>query len=236
MSDRPYVTCLMISSVDGRLHPSCYTANPDGAVEDWNNVYAELHDALDADAWLVGRVTMAEMAKGEFHPRPADAAPDRPVHKAPGASPPFAVAFDRDARLHFAKPDIGGDHVVMLLGHDVSDEHLAELAGDGISYVTAPAAAFDAGAMLGVLKREFGVERLALEGGGGTNGTMIAAGLVDEFHVLVAPALDGQDGRQGIVIAADGGLKGKASLSLLGSETRAHGTVLLRYAVSAAAA
>lgn len=235
MSDRPHVTCLMVSSIDGRLHPSCYTTSPDGTVEDWNTVYAKLHDALGADAWLVGRVTMAEMVKGEPHPQPAGNAPDRPIHKAAGASSPYAVAFDQGARLHFTRPDIGGDHVVVLLGHDVPDDHLAELAGDGISYVVAPTASYDAAALLGALKREFGVGRLALEGGGGINGTMIAAGLVDELHVLVAPALDGDDGRQGIVIAPDGGLKAKVTLSLLGSETRAHGMVLLRYAVTAAA-
>ena len=234
MADRPHVTCLMLSSIDGRLHPSCYTASPDGRVEDWSRIYADRHDALRTDAWLVGRVTMAEMAKGEPHPQPVPTTPQRPIHKAPAATAPYAVAFDAAARLHFIAPDIGGDHVIVLLGHDVSDEHLAELVADGISYIVAPDRSFDAAAMLDLLKREFGVERLALEGGGGINGTMIAAGLVDELHVLVAPALDGNDGRQGIVIAADGGLKDKVTLSLLGSETCGHGTVLLRYAVAPA--
>ena len=40
------------------------------------------------------------------------------------------------------------------------------------------------------LCEEFGIQRLLLEGGGRINGWFLAAGLVDEFSLLLAPVLD----------------------------------------------
>lgn len=231
---KPHVACLMMSSIDGRLHPSRYTASPDGTPKAWSGVYERLHDAMAADAWLVGRVTMAEMSKAAAHPTAAaaGAAVTRPVHVAATADG-YAVAVDRAGKLHFAKGDIGGDHVIVLLGADVADEHLAELAGDGVSYIVADAADIDLAAALDTLGAQFGIRRLLLEGGGGINGSMLAAGLVDELHVLVAPALDGGEGVQGIVSRGGDGLAGAVTLSFRSAVPMDHGVVHLAYDVRA---
>ena len=65
---KPYVVCLMETSLDGRLHPSRFTAGPQGGRADWGRLYEQVHSTLKADARLVGRVTMVEMAKGVPHP------------------------------------------------------------------------------------------------------------------------------------------------------------------------
>ncbi|MEX6507239.1 dihydrofolate reductase family protein [Jiella sp. M17.18] len=231
-AERPTVICHMTSSIDGRLHPSRYTESPDGVVKDWSAAYEALHDTFGADAWLVGRVTMAEMAKGEPHPPAAHGPVDRSCHVAKADADAYAVALDRSGKVHFAKADIGGDHVVVLLGSEVSDAHLAELTADGISYVVSPGPDIDLAEALSVLKRRFGIETLLLEGGAGANGSFLAAGLVDELSVVVAPALDGGTDVQGIV-AFDGGLKGKVRLALTGCERLDHGAVHLRYTVEA---
>lgn len=229
---KPHVACLMISSIDGRLHPSRYTASPDGTPAQWSRLYERLHDEIAADAWLVGRVTMAEMSKARAHP-PTDAgSPTRPVHVARQADG-YAIAVDRTGALHFDGGDIGGDHVVVLLGADVTDAHLAELAGDGVSYVVGEAADIDLAAALDTLAMRFGVRRLLLEGGGGINGSMLAAGLVDELHVLVAPALDGRDGADGIVSHGQDGLAGAVTLSFRAATPMEHGVVHLTYDVRA---
>lgn len=231
MTDRPHIICLMTSSVDGRLHPSRYTASPDGGPDEWNAAYEAIHDAAGADGWIVGRATMAEMAKGKAHV-PADAArPSRPHHFAHREGP-FAIAPDRSGKLHFTGPTIGGDHVVVLLGADVSDDHLTELAADGISYLVAEDAGMDFGPLLAVLHRELGLGTLMLEGGGHLNGAFLAAGLVDELHVVLAPSLDGAPSTA-IVEAGEAGLKGKVRLSLLGCAPVAGGALHLRYAVAA---
>jgi riboflavin biosynthesis pyrimidine reductase len=228
---KPYVICHMVSSIDGSLSPSKWTASPDGSRADWSASYEEIHDKLKADAWIVGRVTMAEMAKGKPHPPTGNVTVERPHHFAARGARPFAVTLDNSGKLHFGRPDINGDHVVVLLGSAVSDAHLAELAGDGVSYIVSESQEVDLTAALDGLGRELGIKRLALEGGGGINGSFFAAGLVDEFSVIIAPALDARSGNKSIVDFGDVGLVGKAELSLISCEKLEHGAVHLLYAV-----
>jgi riboflavin biosynthesis pyrimidine reductase len=229
---RPYVVCLMESSLDGRLHPSRWTKSPDGTPKDWSAIYASTHDDLNADAWIVGRVTMAEMAKGMPHAPDQTPKQPRPHHFAAGHKKPYAVAIDVHGKLHFARSDVGGDHVVVLLGGDVPDSHLAELAGDGISYVVSDGPEIDLADALQVLHGELGIERLALEGGGGINGSFLAARLVDELIVIIGPAVDGRSDSRTIVEAGDAGLSGRVKLSFRTCETLSHGAVRLTYAVT----
>ena len=119
---------------------------------------------------------------------------------------------------------------MVLLGRDVIDSHLAELAGDGVSYVVAEDEAMALAPLLVVLRRELGIATLMLEGGGHVNGSFLAAGLVDEFHVVLAPALDGSHS-PAIVEAGREGLKGKVTLSLSSCEHLDNGAIHLRYAV-----
>ncbi|WAC27986.1 RibD family protein [Ancylobacter sp. SL191] len=230
---KPYVICLMETSLDGRLHPSRFTASPQGGRADWGRLYEQVHGTLKADAWLVGRVTMAEMAKGVPHPPAMAGAVARPLHVATRAAS-YAIALDPSGKVHFKGSSVGGDHAIALLGRDVPDSHLAELAADGVSYIIAEGDEIDLAATLEILAREFGIRRLAVEGGARANGALFAAGLVDEFSVLIAPALDARPGSEAIVDAGPNGLAGKVTLSLLSAETLDHGVVHLRYAVKLA--
>jgi riboflavin biosynthesis pyrimidine reductase len=227
---KPKVTLLMITSVDGRLHPSRFTSSPDGTRRDWSAQYEKVHESLSADAWLVGRVTMAEISKAGPH-APSDASQvQKPLHIAQSDGATFAVALDASGKLHFKPGGLAGDRVIVLLGRDVPDGHLAELAADGVSYIVSEKAEVDVAAMLDVLAREFGIRHLVLEGGAATNGAFLAAGLVDEMRILVAPGIDGGENVQGIATHGDG-LAGKLSLRLLSANTLDHGVVELHYAV-----
>ena len=232
---KPHVIMLMEMSLDGRLHPSRWSESPDGTRRDWSAAYEAMHDELDGDAWMVGRLTMAEMTKAGAHPPSAHeiadlATPPRPLHVARRDARPYAVALDRSGKLHFDGSTVNGDHAVVVLGRDVHDSHLAELAADGVSYIVAERPEIDLAGTLDVLGSEFGVRRLLLEGGAGINGSFLAAGLVDEMHLLVAPAFDGDPDVQGIV-AFPGGLAGKVRLSLRAASVMDHGLVYLHYAV-----
>ncbi|BAB49350.1 RibD family protein [Mesorhizobium japonicum] len=229
---KPHIICHMLASLDGGLHPSRYTASPDGTRAEWSGLYEQIHGDLQGDGWIVGRVTMAEMSRAGAHPAAHTGKVERPHHFARRDAGTYAVALDASGKLHFAKPDVGGDHVVVLLGRDVADSHLAELAADGVSYIVSETAEIDLAAMLDVLGRELGIRRLLLEGGAGINGSFFAAGLVDELSLLVAPALDARAGNQGFVEFGESGLAGKMQLSLTSCETLAHGLIHLRYAVS----
>lgn len=228
---KPEIVCLMMSSLDGGLHPSKWTESPDGGRKEWTALYQKAHEALQGDAWIVGRVTMAEMAKGEPHPPKSAGSVERPNHFADREAYNYAIALDTSGKLHFTRPDIDGDHIVVILGSEVPDTHLAELAADGISYIVSPSTEIDLLAALDVLDNELSIRKLLLEGGAAINGAFFAAGLIDEFYLLVAPALDGSGGQP--VVTFDGGLAGKTQLSLISAETMGNGAVALRYKVHA---
>lgn len=229
MNGLPRIVCLMTSSLDGGLHPSRWTTSPDGSPSDWSRAYERIHAAMGADGWIVGRTTMAEMANGDPHPPERFEQPPRPHHFATRTGP-FAIALDRSGKLHFSKPDIGGDQVIVLLGPDVSDQHLAELVDDGISYIVAGDDEMNMSPLLATLRNELAVSVLILEGGGRTNGSFLSAGLVDELHIVLAPALEASRSSS-IVNAGDGGLLGKIRLSLAGCEPIANGALHLRYTI-----
>jgi riboflavin biosynthesis pyrimidine reductase len=227
---KPYVSILMVTSIDGRLHPSRFTSSPDGTRRDWSTQYEKVHASLRADAWLVGRITMAEMSKAAAHAPSKPAAVRRPIHVATAGAATFAVALDPSGKLHFERGEVGGDHVIVLLGQDVPDSHLAELAADGVSYIVAEKSDIDLAVVLDVLAREFGIKHLVVEGGAATNGAFLAAGLVDELRVLVAPAVDGGENVQGIVAYRDG-LAGRVRMQFKSVDALDHGVVQLCYSV-----
>jgi len=58
---KPHVICHMAASIDGRTLLSRW--RPEGARA--ANPFERLHDELGGDAWLIGRVTGQEFAKGK---------------------------------------------------------------------------------------------------------------------------------------------------------------------------
>ena len=62
---KPHVICHMLSSVDGRILGSRW--RPKGT--DTAGLFERLHDQLEGDAWIVGRVTGQQaVAKGDLVP------------------------------------------------------------------------------------------------------------------------------------------------------------------------
>jgi riboflavin biosynthesis pyrimidine reductase len=226
---KPEIVVHMMSPIDGRLKVDGWS---EGGPADRTAVYDEIHDRLGGDAWMCGRVTMTEFATGSAHPPADPGTPPRPLHKAPRDGEEYAIGLDPHARLHWAKEDFGDAHFIALLGADVSDAHLAELVADGVSYIVAEDAAFEVAPLLEVLNREFGIERILLEGGGGVVGSMMAQGLVDQFSLAVFPAVDGRTGERSIVEAGEDGLGDTVRLTLSGHELLDGGVMWLRYDVT----
>jgi riboflavin biosynthesis pyrimidine reductase len=227
---KPHVSILMVTSIDGRLHPSRFTASPDGTRRDWSGQYEKVHASLQANAWLVGRVTMAEMSRTGPHAPSGPWKVERPIHVAKTDVATFAVALDPSGKLHFQSGKLSGDHLIVLVGRDTPDSHLAELAADGVSYIVSAGAELDIPSLLDVLARQFGITHLVVEGGAKTNGAFLAAQVVDELRVLVAPALDGAEQVQGIVDYRNG-LAGVVRLQFSSADVLDHGVVQLTYAV-----
>jgi 5-amino-6-(5-phosphoribosylamino)uracil reductase len=237
---RPKIICHMISSVDGRLHPSRWTppaAGIDAGLP--HRHYEEVAARLGAQGWIVGRKTMSEIAKGTERDVAFDGAGLRETHAADRKDRDLAVAVDPHGKVHYGQDNVGGDHAVAILGEGVSDAYLAELREDGVSYVFAGRDGNDLAGALDVIGGTFGVGTLLLEGGGAINGAFLKARLIDEISVLVTPAIDGLAGAPsifGYVGALDEKPAAGQSLRHLSTETLEGGVVWLRYRVEEAPA
>jgi riboflavin biosynthesis pyrimidine reductase len=235
---RPYIICHMTTSIDGRLHPSRFTQAAAGVSADViRSHYEQIYQGLETDGWIVGRKTMSEMAKGtERSIAEAPKAP-REAHIAERRGRKLAVAIDPSGRVHYGKDNVGGDHVVAILGAQVTDAYLSELREDGVSYVFAGANGDDLSGALEQLASLFGIKTLLLEGGGKINGAFLKHKLIDEFSTLIYSAVDGVAGTQSIVDydGPDGDRPGAGqSLRLTHCEALEGGVVWLRHAVERA--
>ena len=229
---KPYVICHMNSSVDGRILGSRWRP----AENRMAGLFERLHEELGGGSWLIGRVTGSEYAKAEAYPdRTGQTYPREPwvVRRdvaVPGTA--WGIALDAHGKIAWGRSDIGGDPIVAVLTEQVSDAHLAGLRQDGVSYIFAGERELDLGLALEILNRELGIERLLLEGGGGSNGSFLRAGLIDEISVAICPAVDGAKGAPSIVDSSDkdaGVAAPIRSMALASCEVLEGGAVWLRY-------
>jgi riboflavin biosynthesis pyrimidine reductase len=232
---RPTIICHMGTSIDGGLHPSRFTRPAAGVpAEALRRHYEAIHDRFEAEGWIVGRVTMAEMAKGRERSVAVNAPLAREPHLGQRNGRNLAVAIDPSGRVHYGKDNVGGDHVVAVLGEQVSDAYLAELREDGCSYIFAGPKGEDLPGAMAQLGNLFGVKKLLVEGGGRINGAFLKHRLIDEFSTLIYPAVYGVADVESIVAydGADGERPGVGqSLRLIGCETLEGGMVWLRHRV-----
>jgi len=197
---KPYVLCHMVASLDGRIWSSRWRPSGTAAAK----LFEPLHDQLAGDAWLIGRVTGREFAKGgDAYPQRTDARFAREPWFARRDAASYGIVLDARGKIAWNRADIGGDPIVVVLTEQVSDAHLAGLRGDGVSYLFAGKETLDLRLALEIVNRELGVKRLLLEGGGVANGEFLRAGLVDEISLVIAPAIDGAKGGPHVYDSAD---------------------------------
>jgi riboflavin biosynthesis pyrimidine reductase len=227
---KPYVICHMVSSVDGRILPGRWHPQSYGG-----DLYERLHTQFAAQAWAVGRVTGQEFAKAKAYPAQRQVRFSREPWFARRDAAVYAVVFDAQGKIAWGRSDIGGDPIVAVLAQTVSDDYLAGLRDDKVSYIFAGEGSIDLGRALELLNQELGVQRLLLEGGGVVNGNFLRAGLIDDVSLIVWPAMDGAAGAPSVFDSAaeDAGRAAPVhAMTLLHSESFADGAVWLRYRIS----
>jgi riboflavin biosynthesis pyrimidine reductase len=228
---KPHVICHMLSSVDGRILGSRW--RPQGF--DSAGLFERLHDELGCDAWVIGRVTGQEFAKGSRYQEQASARPAREARFVRRDAPTYGVVLDAQGKIAWGRADIGGDPIVVVLSQQVSDAHLHGLQQDGVSYIFAGEQQLDLAGALETLNRELGIKRVLIEGGGVANGAFLRAGLVDELSLVVCPTVDGAKGAPCIFDSseADAGLSAPVlTMRLDSSEVLEGGAVWLRYTLA----
>jgi riboflavin biosynthesis pyrimidine reductase len=232
---KPYVTCHMVQSIDGRIWGSRW--RPQANVV--HNLFETLHDKLVKDgggggSWLCGRVTAQEFArgKGKVYPPTSETFP-REHWFAQKEAKAWGIFLDAHGKACWERSDIGGDPILVILTEQVPDSHLAGLRSEKISYIFAGKTEVDLAAALETLNRELGIERLLVEGGGGANGALLRAGLIDELSIVITAALDGSTGAPTVFNSGDTDL-GPAPIERLTLESHQvleNGALWLRYRV-----
>lgn len=190
--ERPYVTCLMMTSVDGKILGEKWGNSK--KMETLKGKFEQIHEEIGIKAWIVGRTTMEKDFTDFAKPviKKESPAIDRSdfvgKHNNSGK---FAIALDGQAKLGWLESTMDGDHVITILAEDVADGYLAHLQDIGVSYIFAGKNEIDLSAALNKLRKLFGIEKLMLEGGARINGSFLQAGLIDELHQLLLPIADG---------------------------------------------
>lgn len=221
--ERPYIICHMIASVDGRI--DCAMVDKISGDE-----YYTALQRLDCPTNLTGRVTMEHYSaeKTPFAPienRPIGHTTVHVARKADG----YTVAVDTMGRLRWPAAEIDGHPLLCIVSEDASQEYLEALRQQGISYIATGKNSIDLPQAMHLLRRDFGVERLAVLGGGHINGGFLTAGLIDEISLMIAPGVDGRRGWTAVFDGIADQERQPVHLSLTDVERFDNGTVWLRY-------
>lgn len=222
---KPHIIVHMMMALDGRIDCGM-TAQLAGNAE----YYATLA-ALDAPSRVTGSTTAAsELAAGA-----AKASAPDPIGKEAFAkhqtAPAYSIIADSHGKTNWnAESNSSYPHLI-LTSTTVSRAYLADLDRKHISWIATGTDHVDLKRAMTLLATEFGVDRLAVVGGGTINGGFLAAGLVDELSVVIGPGVDGRTGQPALF---DGLVKGSRPLALTLKAVKAYpdDAVWLRYTVN----
>ncbi len=220
---KPFIISHMMESVDGRI--DCAMTEQ---IEP-SNAYYDALDQLNCPTTLEGRVTMQiHFAK----PEPFVARDNTPIgkpcfHKVSQESG-YAVAIDTLGKLRWPSTMHDGKPLLVVTSEACAKEYLDTLTAQGISWIAVGAERIDLAKAVDILNVEFGVQRMAVVGGGHINGAFLAAGLLDEVSVMIGPGIDGREGMASVFDGINDHNR-PATLLKLNSIERMGDTVWLRY-------
>jgi 2,5-diamino-6-(ribosylamino)-4(3H)-pyrimidinone 5'-phosphate reductase len=216
----------MAPSVDGRIVTRGWRL-PRGLVLE----YERTASSFRADAWMIGRISMEPYAgRAALPARSPRVCIPRTDFVACSDAPSYAIALDPGGKLRWGAGDLDGEHAVAALTEQVPDRYLASLRARGVSYLFGGRTRVDLPTVLRKLRARFGIRTLLLEGGGKINGSFLAADVIDELSVLIAPVADGSVGAPSLFDAGPGFTPARR-LKLLSIERRRGDLLWVRYGV-----
>lgn len=222
---RPYTISHMMMSVDGRI--DCAMTEQ---IDPTDSYYDALR-RLDCPSMLMGRVTMQMhyASPGAFAVADATPVGHTALHKAADGSEGYVIGTDTHGRLCWPSATADGRPLLVVVSEACPQAYVDALTAQGISWLAAGADTIDWPRAIETLRTEFGVERLAVTGGGHINGALLAAGLLDEVSVMIGPGIDGRRGMTAVFDGIDDPSRPATLLSLRSVERVNEGTVWLRY-------
>ena len=191
--NRPKVICHILSSLDGRIDGDFFML-PE--TMELSRKYGQIRKDYNPDAILNGATTCAEIFADGY----IDLLPSSEIHYErsdfiAARAKKYAVCIDTNGALKWNSNTAtrGGVsyHVIQVLTESVSDNYIAHLRENNISYIFAGKAALDIPLALKKLKDLFSINTVMLSGGGAINWSFLQAGCIDELSLLIAPSTDG---------------------------------------------
>ncbi|MBD5373905.1 MAG: RibD family protein [Bacteroides sp.] len=186
---RPYIICHMVESIDGRI--DCGMVDKISGDE-----YYTTLNSLDCKASVEGRITMEHYyaLPEKFVAKDKTPLGKKDVFKSTDRND-FHICPDTKGTLQWDSATMeDGRPLLVLTSESTPAEYISYLRSKGISYIATGKENIDLVDAMDTLGCEFGVKRLAVLGGGLINGGFLAAGLIDEVSLLLAPGIDGREG------------------------------------------
>ncbi len=222
---KPHIICYMYSSLDGRIDCDMTEKIDDGSA------YETVLERLKDRSMISGRITRA------MH----NALPDEFVcknyeecgatfYKALEAPEGYEISMDTYGTLMWNNNTIHGKPILCIVSEKASKEYLAYLKSKEISYIACGTTKINIVKATQILYEEFGVNKIALTGGGHINGAFLEANLIDEVWIMYGAGIDG---REGWACSFDGRATecNPIRLSLLDVEQFENNCILLRYKI-----
>jgi 2,5-diamino-6-(ribosylamino)-4(3H)-pyrimidinone 5'-phosphate reductase len=223
---KPYVICHMLGSVDGRIKQDIW------GFKDHHKYFEETAAKIEADAWLVGRVTMQEFSSKKDFNLPGGADIPKNNFVAEQSSTTYAVVIDPSGKCFWDTNMVSTEHVIEVLTEKVPGGYLEHLKSKNVSYIFGGKETLDLELVLQKLHALFGIKTLRIDGGGHVNGSFLEAGLIDEFSYVLAPVADGTIGSPTVFEAKEGYANRKATQFTIKSVERIYDDFLwIRYQV-----
>ncbi len=186
---KPYIICHMCTTIDGKIIGSRWGKLPGSKGS--SNLFETTAATFGIGAWMVGTTTMKEFSGRNVK-----------LKRARGPVPPgdfianpkaksLAIGADAKGALRFQENEVDGDHIVVLITEQVGNDYRANLRGAGVSYLVCGKKELDLPLAVQKLASAFKLRKLMVQGGGKFNGSMLAAGLIDEISQVIVPVVDG---------------------------------------------
>ena len=204
-NDLPEITCLMISTVDGKgtgqflFHDSTYSSL---------NKYFGLETKLGIQGYIMGTKTyLSDYAPKNYKPDLSKFS-NTPISKtedfkAKEKGEYYAIAFDIEGEIPWKKnkgyflKELGRtqiSHILEVVTEKASKEYLAYLRSIDIPYIIGGKEEIDTAYVLKKLKKEYGIKKILLEGGPTINSSFFNDNFVDKIILFHVPLLgDAQD-------------------------------------------
>lgn len=223
---KPYIIVHMMTSLDGRI--DCSMLEHLSADE-----YYVALEQLGPCSQLSGRQTAAWEwpAVREEAPRMDGTPIGREAFCQVAPADAYAIVADTRGMLRWRAAEEDGHPILCIVSEQVSEAYLDTLREAGISWIAVGKDRIDLRRALEILNGQFGVQRLAIVGGGHICGGFLEAGLVDEVSLMVAPGIDGRGGQTAVFDGLTRQTPEPYRLRLEAVERVGHDVVWLRYSV-----